>query len=229
MKRFAALLTAFLFLITTSALAFSGAGYPAWDGRSAADSSFCGAFDGQPLLLTFDPSEDYSNVMDGLIQACFFAYDEAETSFLEVYLLIPDDVAAGDVLRSGDIRGTSIALYETTMNGDTVYFADDLEAVTANGSGFEMTIETMEFLGSMVYMSGSLTAQLSLYELEQARPELLTISDAHFSFVLSMDANPFASLPDSDSDALFPDLPDSALPDLPGAPAFTLPPNYVTL
>lgn len=229
MKRFAALMTALLFLVCTPALAFTGQGYPAWDGVSPADNSFNAAFGDERISLAFDPSEDYSNIMDGLVQVCFFAYDATESSFLEVFLLIPEDVAAGDVLQNGDARSCSVCLYETSLTNETFYFADDLEAHDSTGASMQMTIESVERIGSVLYMSGSLRARLCRYEFEQPTSDFLAVSDAHFSFALPADANPFASMPDSDGGSAFPELPDSDFPFPPSAPAFTLPPDYVTI
>ena len=220
MKRFAALLTAFLFLLGASALAFTGQGYPAWDGAAISDDSLSGAFGDERISLAFDPSDDYSNVMDGLIQACFFAYDESEENYLELYLLLPEDVQPGDVLKSGESLDSSIYLYEIGPDSETLYFAGDIYSAY-DGSRFELTIESAENTGSTLSVSGQLTAHLCRYANDTPTREFLNISRAYFHFTLPVNANPFAPAPSQQ--------PSEDSPNLPGAPAFTLPPNYVTI
>ena len=236
MKRFAALLTAFLFLLSASALALDGTDYPAWDGATLPYNGFCGSFSGENLSLTFDPSSDYSNVMDGIVQVCFFAYDTRDTNFLELYLLIPEDVKSGDVLQSGDGSDCSVYFYETTESGESFYYAGDLgNRYASDGSSFVLTIDVAEAAGSTLYMSGSLTAQMACYDREEALPnETLTISEAYFNFTLPIGGSPFVPAPTQGPSATFPSLPDSSTaPETQhsgsAAPAFTLPPNYVSL
>ena len=228
MKRFAALLTALIFLLSASALAFNGVGYPAWDGVSAPDNSLCGAFGSDRISMTFDPSDEYSVVEEGIIQACFFTYDAAEESFLEMYLLLPDDVAAGDVLRIGDGRECALYLYEFSLYGDTLYFAGDLYD-SPDGSSFALTIDSAETTDSAIHISGHLTAYMCRYEDDQVVSEYLTVSQAQFDFTLPVSSSSFHPAPTQEPGNVFPALPDATFPALPDAPAFTLPPDYVTI
>lgn len=227
MKRFAALLTAFLFLLGASALAFNGEGYPAWDGASTPENALCGVFGDERISLSFDPSDDYSNLLDGVVQACFFAYDAAEANFLEMYLLIPQSVAPGDVLKSGDGQDCSIYLYETSIGSETLYYAGELDDIpTVNGSGFEVSIEAAEVSETSIRMSGRLSAQLCRFTREQPQQELLTVSDVYFDFTLPLFEDPFAPSPSQGPEG---SLPDDSSPAMPGSPALTLPPKYVTI
>ena len=222
MKRFAVLLTAAIFLLSASALAFNGVGYPAWDGETMPQNSLCGAFDSDRIALDFDPSQDYSNVMSGVVQACFFAYDANDTNFLELYLLIPQNANSGDVLRSGDGEDCSVYLYETAADSETLYFAGDLGGVP-DGSSFELVIESAETTDTAIRMSGSLTARLCRYDRSEPQRDFLTLSEAHFSFSLPLDGNPFAPAPAPTEE------PEDSFSDLPGSAKFTLPPKYVDI
>lgn len=220
MKRFAALLTAVIFLLGASALAFDGEGYPSWDGTSAPQNSCCGAFGDERISLAFDPSTDYSNVLGGVVQACFFAYDANDQNFLELYLLIPENVAAGDVLRSGDGKDCSIYLYETAIDSETLYFAGVLDA-TPDGSSFELVVESAEVTDTAIRMSGSLTARLCRYDSNAPQRDFLSIGEAHFDFSLPLEGNPFTPKAT--------DEPEDSVPGLPGAAQFTLPPDYISI
>ena len=220
MKRFAALLTAVLFLFGASALAFDGVGYPPWDGTSAPQNSCGGAFGDERISLAFDPSDDYSNVMDGVVQACFFAYDSSERNFLELYLLIPRNVAAGDVLRSEESKDSSIYLYEISMDSETLFFAGDLGGAP-DGSSFVLTIDSVETTDAAIHMSGSLTARLCRYDGSAPQRDFLSISEAYFDFSLPLDGDSPAPSSTQEPEQFVPGLPDTA--------TFTLPPKYVSI
>ncbi len=248
MKKLAALLTVLALLLGAPALAFEGTGYPAWDGASDPDNGLCAAFDGERIALSFDPSADYSNVQDGTIQACFFAYDATEEHYLELYLLLPQDVAGGDVLQSGDGTICSISLYETALNGETLYYADE---IGGDGTSYELVVESVENTGAAIAMNGRLTAQLCRYVGDQPASDMLRVEEARFRFTLPLSAGNFVPAPSQAPDAapaqpenspapVVPTLPESsAAPAVPappensaparGAPAFTLPPDYAVI
>lgn len=229
MKRFAALLLAFMFLLNASALALDGEGYPSWDGMTVPDNGLYGAFEEDSISLSFDPAAEYSNVMNGLIQTCFFAYDATEQTYIEMYLTIPQDVVSGDVLRSGDGTDSAIFLYETSVSSETFYYAGDSDALRSDIVGnFEMTIESAETSEAAITMRGKLTAQLCRYVNGAPGPEFLNVREAHFSYTLPFSGSAFAPAPTPEPDASAPDLPGTRTPNA-GVPAFTLPPDSVTL
>ena len=57
MRKLLAVLMA-LALLCSSALAFEGENYPAWDGASESANAAYGSFDGQSLQLEFDPAPE---------------------------------------------------------------------------------------------------------------------------------------------------------------------------
>ena len=241
MKRFAALLTAFVLLLSASALAFKGEGYPAWDGVKTPDNGLCAMFDGESISLSLDPSSDYSNLADGVLQVCFFAYDAADDYFLEMYLLIPQDAASGDVLTDGMGLDCSIYLYETNASSEVFYYAGDLDNSTASDSSFEMTIESAESSASAISMRGQLRAQMVRYDREATGLEILTIDGAQFNFTLPLTESSYAPASTEEPKAYdpnpsnpgTPEATDPALPDAShpngSAPAFTLPPDYISI
>lgn len=257
MKKIAAALTALALLLSAFALAFEGAGYPGWDGVTAPENGLNATFGMDRISLSFDPSADFSNVLDGTVQACFFAYDASEEHYLELYLLLPQDAAPGDVFQSGDGKNCAIFLYETSLSGETFYYAGSEDA---DGSSYALSLDAVERDATMLGMGGSFSARLCRYSADRPTQDFLTVSEASFRFVLPLNSLPSPtqapgggapSLPEA-TDPPFPGEPEAsvapfpafpsepeasaapfpAFPDAPHAshsPAFTLPPDYVEL
>lgn len=258
MKRFAAAALALALLLSAAALAFDGSGYPAWDGMTAPGNSLCGTFGEERVTLAFDPSTDYSSVAEGLIQVCFFAYDATEEHYLELYLLMPQDVAEGDVITESDACDCSICLYETSLDNERIYYAGTAYESEAAVGSFKLRIESLEHDASSIRMSGSFSAQLIGYDLDQPAGAALSAPEAYFDFALPLSpaaagATPtpgFPAAPEATPTPGFPALPGATFPTFPdptfpgfpgegasaskepgfaGAPAFTLPPDYAEI
>ena len=242
MKRFTTLLIVLALLLSASALAFRGEGYPGWDGAVTPSSGLCGTFDGEGITLSFDPSGEFSNLADGLVQACFFAYDASNENYLELYLLIPADLQPGDVLASGDGQDCSIYLYETVAGSETFYYAGNLGDSFAAASSFEIDIDQAESVGAAIHMRGRLQAQMIRYDgADSNEAARLRIDGALFDFSLPLSENTFSPSPSQEADPdapspTIPILPNTTFPAIPekpgaqsGAPAFTLPPDYISI
>lgn len=227
MKRMAAILLAMV-LLCAHALAFSGAEYPAWDGAELPDNSIGLSFGGEKLLLEFDPSADYSKVENGEIQACFFAYNKAETHYLEMYIVLPQDIAAGDVI-SGKNTGAgakfgAVSLYEVSKTGEDSWFAStDEKGAYPEKSSLEIVIEKAIITGESIMVSGSLSAGMCRYMGSLPTDEMLQLSDARFQFALPLKGNAVPQLPGASAE------PAPSAPAVKQFPAFTLPPDYVEL
>lgn len=217
MKKFAALCIVTAILFSGLALAFEGQGYPEWDGASVPDDSLCAVIDGVGLRLEFDPTPDYSNVEDGSLQACFYAYDASREHYMEVYLLLTEDALSGDSFHSGDGRGVSIALFETALDSETFFYADD---AGADATSYTLNVESAQRDARSISMRGSFSAVLRGYD-PQDRPlrAQATLEDAHFSFTLPLSGEIFRSTPQP-SDEIEPQV---TFPALPGNPEETFP------
>lgn len=214
MKKTAALLAAIGMLIALPALAFTGAGYPAWDGVAAPQSGFCGDFGGEKLALEFDPAQDYSYCTGDALQACFFAYDGAERNYLELYLLLPRDLEAGDVFQAGSGAPCSVSLYEVSRDGETLYYAGTLTgAAYPEGSALELRIEEAESSAAALSLRGSVRGKLGRIEGDVPTGEFLELEGACFSCTLPLSA---AEAPEATAGPIAP----------PSGPSFTLPPDY---
>lgn len=197
-----------LCLLPGCALALEGEGYPALTGALPADS-IAGSFGDTQLLLGLDTTQDYSFVKNGFASACFFAFSEDQSHYIELYLTLPATVAAGDVLSSSDYlaSGTSIYLYEVSPDGESLYSADQLLGVAfPAGASYEIRISEASRTDSSLSLSGSIAACLVLSE-EAALP--LALTDVSFSFTLPLG-----------------DATSGKQPGMQAVPAFTLPPDY---
>lgn len=246
MKKIAAILM-ILMLLSSCALGFTGSGYPAWDGASAPDDSFCGMFGADALTLAFDPDPTYSSIADGLLTACFFAFDGAEQNYLEMYLVLPEDVSAGSVYTSRDAGdASSISLYEVSKGGEVLYFAGQpMGAAYPGGTDYEIRIEEVAQAGANLNVRGSLSATLRKIEDSYITDAFLKLENASFQFTLALqDAPgsqatmpPQATTPPQSSAPVLPENTQAPAPkQLPATkapaytmdphPAFTLPPDY---
>lgn len=199
MKKLAAILLALLLMCLPCALALSGSGYPAYDSAVLPDNAFGASFGGENLLLTFDPAPEYSGRMDGSLQLSFYAYDASGAYCLELYLMLPENPAAGEPSFS------SLYLYEGDGSGETLYFASEKDgAALPNGSSLKIALEQVDVHVDAISGRGTLEATLYAYRNNLPTGETLTLNDARFDFTLPLNAG---------------------AQDGP-APAFTLPPDY---
>lgn len=242
MRKIAVLTVVFL-LLNCCALALTGSGYPAWDGAALPANGLNARLDEQLLSLEFDPAGEYSYMADGLLTACFFAFDSSQQNYLEMYLALPENLSPGDVFSSADRRGdSSISLYEVSRNDESLYFAGQLAGMAyPGGSDYEITIESAVQENGILRISGRLHASLVRIDGGFITDQSLTLKDGAFqfemplqgkklpqqSFAPSATAEPFTTPAPSQLP-----LPENTiLPAKPSYtmdphPAFTLPPDY---
>lgn len=251
MKKITALILALILFTGACACAFNGSGYPAWDGVSAPESGFNGVFGGEAISLVFDPDPTYSNVLDDSIMACFFAFDEKEQNYLEMYLLLPEHTAAGDVFSSAQpVDRNSISLYEVSQGGEDLYFAGSLLGTAyPGGTEYEIRIDSVQHGSDSITLQGSMNAKLCRISGSYVTDDFLTLENARFCFSVQLtngsepaadpsvqpeeSAQPKASLPPFQLPQATPTpapkfVPATKLPvyTMDPHPAFTLPPDY---
>lgn len=233
-------------LFCASAFALNGTNYPAWDGVSEPIDGLCGNIGGSNISLSFDPSADYSLLADGMAQLCFFAFDAAEQNYIEMYLLLPEGAASGDVFSPAGGNVSSVSLYEVSQSEENVYCAGQAAGMAyPDGASYELSIEKVERSASTLSMSGTLSGTLIRFSDDMPTDEMLTLSNLRFNFSLPLgdtilpentaapkdDEAPQPSLsPLPSSSPVQPPLPTSAAGStLEPHPAFTLPPDYAVL
>ena len=232
MKKFVSVLIALIFILCMQAFALQGSGYPTYDGSNFSDNHIAGSFAGESLMLGFDPAGDYSSVSNGIIQACFFAFDEDETHYIEMYLELPVNIQSGDKITSSDfLRNIStpaaVSFYEIDQDTEILYYAGSMLGMPyPDGSSFEITIDEANISDTSVEVSGSLSAVLTRFEGTNPTGETMPVTDAQFHFLLPVGAAAITPQPAPDAS---PNIDTNPLPNFNPAPAFTLPPDYITL
>lgn len=208
-----------------AALAFSGTDYPVWDGESTPVNGFSAVIGTQPISLNFDPTPGYSAWSDGMLQACFFAYDETERHYLELYLLLPDAVASGARYADSDESPCSLTLYEVGQDSETLYYAGSASGEAfPEGSALQISIDSVTSEGGYRQICGHLEARLGGIASDAPTGDMLDLTGALFCFSMPEETCPSTPSPTSPPAA-------STAPALPQAPsgakpAFTLPPDY---
>lgn len=253
MKKFSAMLLSLGLLLLPCACAFTGSGYPAWNGSAPPQNGFCAYFGEDMLQLEFDSAQEYSYIQDGLLTACFFAFDAAQQNYLEMYMELPESLAAGDVYTSADGRGdSSISLYEVSLDGESLYYAGQLIGMAyPGGSEYEITIDSAVQESGTLTVQGHLQARLCRIENNMITDEFLALKDAAFHFSMPLlgtvqprqsfapeaSPQPFAAPETTQPPFTLPDQSQFPRPEAtPRAkapaytmdphPAFTLPPDY---
>lgn len=190
MKKLSAILLTLLLMCAPCALALSGAGYPAYDGAELPDNSLGASFDGESLLLDFDPDPEYSNRMDGSLQLSFYAYDASEKYCLEMYLLLPENPSVGEP------SSASLYLYEGDGDSETLYLAArENGAALPEGSSLQLNLEQLDVGADAISGSGTLEATLFAYKNDLPTGEVLVLQNARFRFTLPLNPAPAFTLP----------------------------------
>jgi len=234
MKKIAAALIALIFILTMQAFALRGSGYPAYGG-SIADNQMAGSFANNPLLLEFDPAGDYSFMDDLMLQACFFAFDESESHYIELYLELPADIRSGDTISSSDFLRSltelaSISYYEVNETSEDFYYAGTLLGIPyPKDSGFEIIIDEAQFSDTAVEVSGSLSAVLVRFEGDDPTGETMALKDIQFHFLLPVGEAQVTPRPTDPVQESEPEADETPAPKFNPAPVFTLPPDYISL
>lgn len=231
MKKAVSTLIALALVLCMGAFALQGSGYPSRDAGVPAENSISGNFGGASLAMEFDPSAEYSMLRDGMIQACFFAYDQSETSYIEIYLELPSNVQSGDRLSTAeDMRGISssaaISFYEVSADSETLYYAGSVIGIPyPDASLFEINIAEAVHGADSIELSGTLSATLVRFDANnQPLQENMQLTDVSFHFRLPVS--------DSGESAPAPQIPDAAPPKATAPashPLFTLPPDHISL
>ena len=164
--------------------------------------------DGSPLSLTFDSSEEYSSVLNGIVQASFYAYSGDSEYLYELFLTFPEDVEAGSsitpeyALQNAPL--TSVVMIISSRESEQYYYAGQSDgAIYPEGCSYSIDFDSVSETGTDRTYSGKLSATLVTMNADSAAPTTtFQIESAPFSFAMPMenisngnDYNPFDDLP----------------------------------
>ena len=242
MKRIAAIFAACLLLFCANAFALTGVDYPEWSGAPIPENTMGGTIGSEGILMEFDADPEYSNIMDGYIQACFFAFDADEQNYLEMYIMLPEDTQTGDVFSASSGGLSSVTLYEVFKSGEEFYFAGQVAGFAyPDGSSFEIHISSVERGADSISMRGTLNGTLIKFSGTSPTGETLALGNVEFDFTLPIGSAPAAPkasaaptpapVPEASAEPFQTRPPQAAPSAAPKAtmelrPAFTLPPEY---
>lgn len=216
MKKLLMLLLAALLLLG-SASALDSNGYPAFDGALPANA-LGGTFDAERLLLQFDASADFSMCANGYLQACFYTMNDVENSYIEIYLILPQSIAAGDVITpdsacASGMNECGVSFYEVLETREIFYFAMQNDAGRyPQTSDYEIRIASFAETDAAYIVHGTLTAVLAEMEELQTTGRVLTLRDAEFDFTLPKSAAPQPATPEPTQAPFDFSAPDSSQP-----------------
>ena len=144
--------------------------------------------DGRDLTLGFDPTEGYSSVQDGSVQASFYAYVDNDQNLYELYMIFPEDVQTGDRLSWDDSLGgvsCTVGMFITVDRQERFYYAGKLEKGSSSGSSYAISFDSVTDTGDGVCYTGRLTATLlGMDTASGSAVGSIKIDDAAFSFTM---------------------------------------------
>lgn len=132
---------------------------------AASGGTFTLTVRGETVALNYDSDPEYSNIVNGSIQASFYSETEKGTMY-ELYMLFPDTVKSGDVVTTQ----SSIAAGQNDP-GVMIFITDDAQEIYAaafqfssgaypTGSSYEIRFDSVAPAGNTCAYKGSVTSTL---------------------------------------------------------------------
>ena len=117
---------------------------------------------GRALTLKFDPSEQFSNIAGGNVQASFYTYLDGSNDLYELYMIFPRDVQSGVVVNPEYARQnapeTSVVLIVTVGEKVDYYFAGQADG--SDATDYTITFESVVDSGTERTYTGTLSASM---------------------------------------------------------------------
>lgn len=185
-------------------------------GEGGLDNAIDIEWNGRAIRLSFDTSGSYSAVVDGSVQACFYAYDTVDAGVMyELYLVFPESVKPGDVITPDYARQyapeCSVMFVVSTQQSEVYYFAAQVEnGHFPEGSDYAIRIAEVTKVDGGVRYAGRLSATLTGIDTGSngSYQASVKLTDAPFSFTMP-EANR-RTIGDTPTPAPTPDLFDAA-------------------
>ena len=150
---------------------------------------------GQPTVLGFDNSLEYSSVQDGTVQASFYAYSEDREYLYELYMIFPESVQTGSTITpeyaAKNAPDCSVVLIISNKEVEQYYFAGQIDGKAyPDGSAYTMYFDSVSASDSGRTYSGRLSAApLGLSDDSDTLMKSFRIDEAPFTFSMSIAEN----------------------------------------
>lgn len=144
---------------------------------------------GEKVMLDFDPSEQYSSIDGGLVQASFYSYSADGAKLYELYVIFPDSAQAGSVIVPDAAHPeSSVVLIVSDLNTqeEQYYFSSIMnDTVYPEGSDFAIAVDDVQVDGGASTYTGRLTATLIALDMATGEAnDALQIDDTPFEFTI---------------------------------------------
>lgn len=147
--------------------------------------------DGKATKLDFDPSEEFSSIANGMVQASFYAYGPNSEYLYEMFLVFPENIASGASITNeyaiqNNLPDCSVVLMISTNTLEQYFFSGQMQgaAYPANTS-YTMTFTSVSRDVNGWTYTGSLTASLAEIDLLTGQVvDTIQLPDAPFSFTM---------------------------------------------
>lgn len=176
----------FCLLILNSAFAIKGSNYPADSNPGALTNQLSASIDGTRISMDFDSDVEYSKIANGVTQMCFFVYSADNTSYVELYLMIPDSVESGTIINpkycaEHNCADCSVTVNEVFETGNEYYTCFSVDGKGyPDGTDFSISISEIDHTLVGTTISGTFSADLRRFSGVEAAGELLRVTDASF-------------------------------------------------
>ena len=159
--------------------------------------------------LAFDGSTQFSSIMDGTVQASFYAYSNNSDYLYELYMIFPDTVQSGSVITPDyalqNHPDCSVVLILSNKDNEQYFYAGQVDGrVYPTDASYSMRFDTVTSTDSTRTYTGKLSAALAPMDPDSGDPIVsFKIENAPFSFTISLeqdteDGNPFQEFPDDE-------------------------------
>lgn len=144
---------------------------------------------GEKVMLDFDPSEQYSSIGNGLVQASFYSYSADGAKLYELYVIFPDSAQAGSVIAPDAANPESsvvLIVSDSNTQEELYYFSSFMnDSVYPEGSDFAIAIDDVQIEDGAATYAGSLTATLIALDMATgATSDTLQIDSTPFAFTI---------------------------------------------
>ena len=170
--------------------------------------------DGNATPLSFDASTEFSSIMDGTVQASFYAYSANSEYLYELYMIFPVTVQSGSTLTPEYALqhdpDCSVVLILSSKEKEQYFFAGQSDGkIYPDNSTYTMTFDTVSATESSRTYAGTLSASLAAMDPDTGTPLVpFEIQNAPFRFTIPVsqtpEENPFGDVPEDLPDAFDP-------------------------